>query len=188
MKTIQTKPVTAVLATESTLTFSNDFNQRVTKRLPKTFTPKAPNTSYMLMTPAQRVLYRQIIYGLKDYSKEEIKQIPLANKQIIDALYRKGRAVIHRLKYETYFGKADRLFNSAAVRYMSEEEYDRLHLMDDEDDISVTPLGTLDSDLGDLPSSATLFKLRISIKEVCDALINARLLPATFYDMDPNFK
>ena len=115
------------------------------------------------MNPIQRNMYRRVMYGLQDYTQAEIASMDKYTKEAIARDYEAAKAVIHRLKYDEFYGPVDKLFNAIFPH---------------------AKIGSRPSDIlyAELPS---LKDLKIGTEKVCKALINSGLLPRNFFTLTP---
>lgn len=109
----------------------------------------------------QRNMYRKLMYGIKDYTEEELKGLsPITITEII-INHNKAKKVLHILKAKKYYESETKLINSI---------------------FSHLKIGEKDSDwLTELPKEVTLRKLNISVKDIINEFINKRLLPSNFW-------
>ena len=116
------------------------------------------------MNPIQRNMYRRLMYGLKDYTQAEIASMDKYTKEVIARDYEAAKSVIHRLKYDEFYGPVDKLFNAIFPH---------------------AQIGSRPSDIlyAELPS---LKDLKIGTQKVCKALMNSGLLPKNFFAITPD--
>ena len=113
----------------------------------------------------QESMYRRVMYGLREYSQEQLAGMNGAERAKIVRDHGKCERLVHRLKVETVHGPATRLINACFP-----------HLRD--------KIGTKASDyLLKLPPGATLNKLRIEARTVAELLVTHRLLPRNFFSL-----
>ena len=116
------------------------------------------------LNPIQRSMYRRLMYGLKEYSAEQIAAMSHAALERVQRDHKRCSQVLHRLKCDRYFGPYDKLLNALFQH--------------------IPKLGTKSTDyMVRLPGEATLNKLKISTEEVIACLIAAKLLPADFLSL-----
>lgn len=112
------------------------------------------------LNPIQRSMYRRVMYGLGDYTPEQIQEMDKKTRSAIDADHKRAKAAIDKMKYELTYAPVDKLFNAIFPHVkIGSKPYD-FHVS--------------------LPS---LRELRIGTKEVCETLINAGLLPQNFFSI-----
>lgn len=113
----------------------------------------------------QRQMFRRLMYGLKEYTPEQMSSMsPQAITRIVED-YKKAKRALHILKAKQFYEAETKLL--AAI-------------------FPHTNLGKNDFDwLVDLPKSVTLRNLGISTKQVIDEFITRKLLPANFYELSP---
>ena len=115
------------------------------------------------LNPQQRKLYRTLMYGIKEFTSEELsKMTPLAIGQIVSN-YQKATRVLHIMKAKKYYMHENNLINAIFPH---------------------AKIGQKDFDwLIELPKNATLKKLGISTKDVIDEFIRRKLLPKDFLSL-----
>ena len=108
----------------------------------------------------QRSMFRRVMYGLGDFTPQQIHEMDKATRQAIDADHKRAKAAIDKMKYDLTYAPVDKLFNAIFPHVkIGSRTYD-YHVS--------------------LPS---LRELRIGTKEVCDTLIKAGLLPQNFFSI-----
>ena len=113
----------------------------------------------------QRQMYRRLMYGLKEYSSEEIATLSPPSIAKIVGDYKSAKRAIHVLKSKIHYGAETELIKKMLQR---------------------PGIGSKDYDWYlDLPKSLTLRKLKISTKDVIDDFIKRRLLPRNFFELSP---
>jgi len=111
----------------------------------------------------QRQMYRRLMYGLTEYSPEQIASLsPISISRIVND-YNKASRALHVMKAKKLYKNETNLVNSI---------------------FSHVNIGEKDFDwLLELPKSATLKKLGITTREIIDEFIKRRLLPRNFYTL-----
>lgn len=113
----------------------------------------------------QRQMYRRLMYGLKEYSPEQIAALSPSSINKIVNDYNKASRTLHVMKAKKLYKNETNLVNSI---------------------FSHVNIGEKDFDwLIELPKSATLKKLGITTREVINEFIKRKLLPKNFYDLSP---
>lgn len=113
----------------------------------------------------QREMYRRLMYGLKEYSPEQIAALSPASISKIVNDYNKASRALHVLKAKKLYKNETNLVNSI---------------------FSHVNIGEKDFDwLIELPKTATLKKLGITTREVINEFIKRKLLPKNFYELSP---
>lgn len=137
---------------------STGRNSRVQK------TAQRVETESLHLNIIQRQMYRRLMYGLKEYSPEQVAAMsPSALGRIVDD-YKKAKRALHVLKAKKHFRIETKLINEI-FRHC--------------------PIGEKDYDWFDpLPKNVTLRSLGISTREVVDEFIRRRLLPKNFYSLN----
>lgn len=115
------------------------------------------------MNMVQRQMFRRLMYGLKEYSPEQVAAMsPAALGRIVDD-YNKAKRALHVMKAKKHFRIETKLINEI-FRHC--------------------PIGDKDYDWFDpLPKNVTLRSLGISTKEVVDEFIRRKLLPKNFHSL-----
>jgi hypothetical protein len=108
----------------------------------------------------QRQMYRRLMYGLKEYSAEQMAAMSpsVISQVVLD--YQKASRALWVMKAKVYYKNETNLIKSIFPH---------------------AKIGEKDADWQvDLPKSATLKKLGISTKQIIDEFIKRRLLPKNF--------
>lgn len=116
----------------------------------------------------QRQMYRRLIYGLRDFSEEQIKAMSPGTKYKIIVDYSKAKECLTIMKAKKIYKAETMLLNA------------------------IFPLKTGDRDkdwLLPIPKEYTLRKLGISVKDIINSFINKNLLPKNFFELstEPQF-
>jgi hypothetical protein len=113
----------------------------------------------------QREMYRRLMYGLNEYSPEQIAALsPVSISRIVND-YNKASRALHEMKARKLYKNETNLVNS---------------------NFSHVKIGEKDFDwLIELPKSATLKKLGITTRDVINEFIKRKLLPRNFYQLSP---
>ena len=113
----------------------------------------------------QRQMYRRLMYGLKEYTPEQIASFsPQTIEKIVDD-YKKTKRYLHILKAKKLYSAETKIINAIFPH---------------------AKIGSKDYDwFLDLPKSATLRSLGISTKDVISELIRRKLLPRNFFELTP---
>lgn len=113
----------------------------------------------------QRQMYRRLMYGIKEYSPDQIASMtPSVISQIVMD-YQKAARILQVMKAKLFY-KNETSIIRAIFPHAKIGERDR--------DWQI-----------ELPKSATLNKLGITTKDVIDEFINRRLLPKNFFNISP---
>jgi hypothetical protein len=114
------------------------------------------------LNPIQRNMYRRVMYGLGEFTPEQLQTMDKVTKTAIEADHNRAKRAIEKLKYDMTYAPVDKLFNAIFPHVkIGSKTYDH-HVS--------------------LPS---LRELRISTETVCQTLINAGLLPTNFFGLTP---
>lgn len=126
-------------------------------------TAKAVERESIHLNMVQRQMFRRLMYGLKEYSPEQIAAMsPSALSRIVED-FKKAKRAIHIMKAKQYFRIETKLINEI-FRHVK--------------------IGDKDYDwLDPLPKEVTLRSLGISTKEVIDEFIRRKLLPRNYYEI-----
>ena len=113
----------------------------------------------------QRQMYRRLMYGLKEYSPDQIAAMtPSVISQVVND-YQKAARILHVMKARVFYKNETNLIKSIFPH---------------------AKIGERDKDWQvELPKSATLKKLGIGTKEIIDEFIKRRLLPKNFLSISP---
>lgn len=113
----------------------------------------------------QRQMYRRLMYGLKEYTPEQVASFsPQTIEKIVED-YKRTKRYLHILKAKKLFSAETEFISSLVPSFK---------------------IGSKDYDWYiDLPKNATLRNLGISTKNVVDELIRRKLLPRNFYELTP---
>lgn len=113
----------------------------------------------------QREMYRRLMYGLNEYSPEQIAALsPFSISRIVND-YNKASRALHVMKARKLYKNETNLVNSI---------------------FSHVKIGEKDFDwLLELPKTATLKKLGITTRDIINEFIKRKLLPKNFYQLSP---
>lgn len=170
------KKYPAVTATaQGIITYDKDGRQ-IVQRYDKTYQKKSDyKPSHVAQTASdiekvhlnmiQRQMFRRLMYGLKEYTPDQMSAMsPSAITQIVED-YKKAKRALHVLKAKRYYYAETKLLNAIFPN---------------------ANIGAKDFDwLIDVPKNVTLRSLGISTKEVIDEFIKRKLLPKNFYSITP---
>lgn len=113
----------------------------------------------------QRQMYRRLMYGLKEYTPEQVASFSPQTIEKIVSDYKKTKRYLHILKAKKYY-YAETLIINAIFPHAK--------------------IGSKDYDwFLDLPKNVTLRSLGISTREVVEELIKRKLLPYNFFQLTP---
>jgi hypothetical protein len=113
----------------------------------------------------QREMYRRLMYGLNEYSPEQIAALSHVSISRIVNDYNKASRALHIMKAKKLYKNETNLVNSIFSHVnIGEKEFDWLI---------------------ELPKNATLKKLNISTRDVINEFIKRKLLPKNFYQLSP---
>lgn len=111
----------------------------------------------------QRQMFRRLMYGLKEYTPEQMATLSPSTISKIVEDYKKAKRALHIMKAKKYYYAETKLMN-AIFPSMN--------------------LGSKDHDwFLELPKNVTLRSLGISTKEVIDEFVKRKLLPKNFYNI-----
>lgn len=113
----------------------------------------------------QRQMYRRLMYGLNEYSPEQIAAMtPSVISKVVND-YQRASRTLHVMKAKIFYKKETDLVRSIFPHAkIGEKDYDWLM---------------------ELPKSATLKRLGIGTKEIIDEFIKRKLLPKNFLQISP---
>lgn len=113
----------------------------------------------------QRQMYRRLMYGIKEYTPEQIASMSPSTISKIVEDYKKAKRALHVLKAKKYFAAETKLMNALFPNQN---------------------IGSKDFDWYlDIPKNVTLRSLGIGTKQVIDEFISRKLLPKNFYTINP---
>lgn len=126
---------------------------------------KAKETQHekLYLNIIQRQMYRRIMYGLNEFSQEQLASFSSETVQKIEDDYKKGKRIIHVMKAKKLYKQETDLINALFPGFnIGEKEHD-WYL--------------------EIPKNITLRTLSISTKEVIINFIEKRLLPNNFFEI-----
>jgi hypothetical protein len=129
---------------------------------------KAPRTKETYhLNMIQRQMYRRIMYGLKEYSPEQIAIMgPSAENRIVND-HKVGKKAIHVMKAKKLYGVETRLINAMFQH--------------------IGNIGIHDSEwLLAIEKKHTLNNLQIGVSEIVEEFMKRKLLPKDFHQLDIN--
>lgn len=113
----------------------------------------------------QRQMYRRLMYGLKEYSPEQIAAMTHSTITQVVNDYQKASRILHVMKAKVFYKNETNLVKSIFPHAkIGEKDFDWLM---------------------ELPKNATLKRLCISTKDIIDEFIKRRLLPKNFLFITP---
>jgi esterase/lipase len=132
---------------------------------PKHILETSENLEKIHLNMIQRQMFRRLMYGLKEYTPEQMASMsPTAITNIVED-YKKAKRALHVLKAKRHYQAETKLLNAI---------------------FPDMEIGTKDFDWYlDVSKHITLRSLGISTKEVIDEFITRRLLPKNFYTITP---
>ncbi len=116
----------------------------------------------LIMNDIQRIMYRRLMYGMKNYTAEEISVMDSTTILHIEKDHARATNVVNKLKYERVYGAYNKLLSVIFPDIELDFYKDGKYLS--------------------LPS---LRELKISTRNVVDAWIDNKLLPLNFYNLTP---
>lgn len=168
------KPQTITATAQGIITYDNKGNQ-IVQRYDATYQKKshykpkhvqktADDFDKIHLNLVQRQLFRRLMYGLKEYTPEQMATLsPSAITQIVED-YKKAKRALHVVKAKKYYHAETKLMN-AIFPNMN--------------------IGSKDFDWYlDIPKNVTLRSLGITTKEVIDEFITRKLLPKNFFKIN----
>lgn len=123
-----------------------------------------PKTETYPMNMIQRAMYRRLMYGLSEFSPEQISDLSVKFENTIVREHRFTRQAVQILKAKKLYGVETRLINAIFQH---------------------SPIGDKDYEwIMSIPKKHTLRNLGISTKEILDELISRKLLPENYHTLD----
>jgi hypothetical protein len=117
----------------------------------------------------QRAMYRRLMYGLKEYTPEQVASMSPKSLSRIAEDFKKAKRAIHVLKAKLYFAPETNLVN--ALLDMEKSNMERI--------------GERDYDWYlELPKKVTLRTLGIGTRQVIEEFIKRKLLPKNFWNIN----
>lgn len=112
----------------------------------------------------QRNMYRRLMYGLKEYTPEQVASFSPSTLSRLVADYKKAKQYLHIMKAKKLFGPETLIINALFPHAkIGEKDFDWFL---------------------DLPKTATLRNLGITTREVIDEFVRRKLLPKNFYELE----
>jgi hypothetical protein len=108
-------------------------------------------------------MYRRLMYGLKEYTPEQIASFSPSTLNRIVGDYKKAKQFLQIMKAKKLFHCETRIINAICLSDIGKKDYD-WYL--------------------DLPKHITLRNLSISTKDVCEEFIRRKLLPKNYFDIN----
>ena len=116
----------------------------------------------------QRAMYRRLMYGLKEYTPEQVAALSPSSITRIVEDFKKAKRALHVLKAKQYYRPETNLINALLGSNSGIEE-----------------IGKRDYDWYlELPKTVTLKSLSIGTKQVVDEFIIRKLLPKNFWNIN----
>lgn len=142
-----------------------DTYQAKAEKRSKNITKTKERIEKLHLNLIQRQMYRRLMYGLKEYTPEQIASFsPQTIEKIVDD-YKRTKRYLHILKAKKLYSGETKIINAIFPQ---------------------ANIGSKDYDwFLDLPKSATLRSLGISTKDVISELIRRKLLPRNFFELTP---
>lgn len=144
--------------------YQNNFGAR-TKKVQKT----KQEVEKIHLDMIQRAMYRRLMYGLKEYTPEQVAAMSPSSISRIVEDFKKAKRALHVLKAKKFYAPETRIFNALLEAENSTME----------------PIGVRDYDWYlELPKSVTLRSLGIGTKQVIEEFIKRKLLPKNFWSIN----
>ena len=118
----------------------------------------------LYLNAIQRSMYRRLMYGIKEYSAEELRGFSTESIKKIENEHVFAQRVVNALKLKTLYYPYDRLLMAIFPHFKVREN-----------ELMYSPV----------PKGLTLKKLNISTKQVCDEFMKYKLLPTEFFSLSP---
>src|SRR5690606_22780040 len=113
----------------------------------------------------QRSMYRRLMYGLREYTPEQIAAMGPEFQSQIDRDHKKTKQVLHVMKSKRLYSVETRLIN-AMFQHINIGKRDHEWMLE-------------------IDKKHTLKSLGISTRDVINELINRKLLPVNFFNITP---
>jgi hypothetical protein len=117
----------------------------------------------------QRAMYRRLMYGLKEYTPEQVASMSPSSISRIVEDFKKAKRALHVLKAKQYYAPETKIINAilkaegAEMELIGERDYDWYI---------------------ELPKTVTLRSLGIGTKQVIEEFIKRKLLPKNFWSIN----
>jgi hypothetical protein len=130
---------------------------------PKHIAQTSTDLEKIHLNMVQRQMFRRLMYGLKEYTPEQMSTLsPSAISKIVED-YKKAKRALHIMKAKKYYYAETKLMNAIFPTFN---------------------LGSKDHDwFLELPKTVTLRSLGISTKEVIEEFVKRKLLPKNFFNI-----
>lgn len=140
------------------------YDESYTNTLDKRTQAVNDTAESLFLNVVQREMYRRLMYGLSNYTPEQISVLnPLQITEIVKQ-HEKAKRILHIMKAKVYYAAESKLLTAIFPN---------------------SKVGTKDHDWYlDLPKCATLKRLGISTKEIIDEFIKRHMLPKNFYNLN----
>ncbi len=130
---------------------------------PKHIAQTSENIEKYHLNMIQRQMFRRLMYGLKEYTPEQIAALSPSSISKIVEDFKKAKRALHIMKAKKYYHAETKLFNAIFPSFN---------------------IGSKDHDwFLEIPKNVTLRSLGISTKEVVDEFIKRKLLPKNFHNI-----
>lgn len=147
--------------------YENTYQHKVKQK--SNYNKKVQNTIDSIeLNLVQREMYRRLIYGLKDFTPEQVETMSPRTKYQLIVDFSKAQKVLNVMKAKKLYQAETKLFNA------------------------MLPIKTGDRDsdwLLEIPKQYTLKKLGISVRDIINEFIDKNLLPKNFFELklEPSF-
>ena len=125
----------------------------------------------------QHQLYKTAVLGLKAFSKKELYKMSIATKKKIVEFYKKAQVILNRWKQQLVNEMFEQLCSIDCIKF----EYNPFQKVFDETVIGIKKFGHQVDDT--VECTLTFAQLKISREQVIQKLIDERILPSNFYQI-----
>jgi len=125
----------------------------------------------------QHQLYKTAVLGLKAFSKKELYRMSIATKKRIVEFYKKAQVVLNRWKQQLVNEMFEQLCSIDCIQF----DYNPFQKVFDETVIGLKKFGHQIDDT--VECTLTFAQLKISREQIIQKLIDERILPSNFYQI-----
>ena len=125
----------------------------------------------------QHQLYKTAVLGLKAFSKKELYKMSIATKKRIVEFYKKAQVILNRWKQQLVNEMFEQLCSIDCLKF----DYNPFQKVFDETVIGIKKFGHQVDDT--VECTLTFAQLKISREQIIQKLIDERILPSNFYQI-----
>ena len=125
----------------------------------------------------QHQLYKTAVLGLKAFSKKELYKMSIATKKRIVEFYKKAQVILNRWKQQLVNEMFEQLCSIDCLKF----DYNPFQKVFDETVIGIKKFGNQIDDT--VECTLTFAQLKISREQIIQKLIDEKILPSNFYQI-----